>query len=245
MVHPGEPTALYHLYDASERLLYVGISRNPENRWGQHARQKYWWPAVARRTVEWCDSRAAAQSAEATAIEREQPLYDDSSRQGAGWNVPTTRDPQEATDVARATAFIEEDIRTCVFPVWSQLPSRAELATRYALSRTAVDSALWSTTSVTPLGRSWFVCGTEKFPTEEHRRHGKVYALALLHFGDSPFTAHELVERTRVGRATVASEMRRWQDADLVSVRGEPRRGPQARFVLHHDASFETAKAGS
>lgn len=31
-----ERTALYRLYDAGDRLLYIGISNNPEARWARH-----------------------------------------------------------------------------------------------------------------------------------------------------------------------------------------------------------------
>ena len=43
-----EPTAVYRFYDEADRLLYVGISRNPAARWAQHAVEKKWWPRVDR-----------------------------------------------------------------------------------------------------------------------------------------------------------------------------------------------------
>ncbi|MEV4861462.1 type II toxin-antitoxin system prevent-host-death family antitoxin [Streptomyces ossamyceticus] len=69
------PTALYRLYDAAERLLYVGISTQPETRWTQHAADKPWWSLVRRRTVEWHPDREAAEKAERSAVQAEEPLY--------------------------------------------------------------------------------------------------------------------------------------------------------------------------
>lgn len=69
------PTALYRLYDAAERLLYVGISTQPETRWTQHATDKPWWSLVRRRAVEWHPDRAAAEGAERSAVQTEEPLY--------------------------------------------------------------------------------------------------------------------------------------------------------------------------
>lgn len=68
-------TALYRLFDAQGRLLYVGIAFNPRDRWRGHCSTKSWWQQVDRREVEWHDSRSEAQIAEAAAITEERPLY--------------------------------------------------------------------------------------------------------------------------------------------------------------------------
>lgn len=68
-------TALYRFYDADERLLYVGIANNPEQRWKAHARTADWWPQAARKSVEWFDSRPAAAAAETRAISAEAPTH--------------------------------------------------------------------------------------------------------------------------------------------------------------------------
>lgn len=75
-IHADEPTALYRLYDANDRLLYIGIARHPKFRWEQHANDKPWWHLVARKTVEWCDDRSSALNAERGATAEEKPLYD-------------------------------------------------------------------------------------------------------------------------------------------------------------------------
>lgn len=69
------PTSLYRLYDADDRLLYVGISYNYWTRFGQHEGGKAWWRDVTRTTVEHFASREAALDAERQAIVDEEPLH--------------------------------------------------------------------------------------------------------------------------------------------------------------------------
>ena len=73
----GAPTrtALYRLLAANGRLLYVGISGNPDFRWGQHSTSKTWWPEVADRKIEWFPTREEAAGAEIVAIKEERPLH--------------------------------------------------------------------------------------------------------------------------------------------------------------------------
>ncbi|MET4670788.1 GntR family transcriptional regulator [Streptomyces sp. PvR018] len=72
---PPERTALYRLYGTDERLLYIGISNNPEARWERHKMFRAWWPDVARSRVEWLPSRDAAFAAEEIAIRAEAPRF--------------------------------------------------------------------------------------------------------------------------------------------------------------------------
>jgi hypothetical protein len=73
----NQRTALYRLYDADGVLLYVGITKNTEQRWAAHKKYKSWWPKVARRGVAWLDSRPSALLAEHIAIISEHPLHND------------------------------------------------------------------------------------------------------------------------------------------------------------------------
>lgn len=68
-------TALYRLYDESGRLLYVGITRNPEARFAQHRADKPWWDMVARKDIEWYDKRVNALAAEEIAIKVKDPMF--------------------------------------------------------------------------------------------------------------------------------------------------------------------------
>jgi predicted GIY-YIG superfamily endonuclease len=70
----AERTALYRFYDSDDELLYVGISRDPAERWKQH-RDKPWWREVAMRVIEWHDDRVTAERAERKAIRSEGPRY--------------------------------------------------------------------------------------------------------------------------------------------------------------------------
>jgi hypothetical protein len=79
----NEQTALYRLYRADGLLLYVGITDNPPERWRSHASLKPWWPEVARRDVEWFNTRAAALDAESRAILGEDPLHNIRGRGGS------------------------------------------------------------------------------------------------------------------------------------------------------------------
>lgn len=69
------PTALYRLFSGRGRLLYVGITGDIRGRLARHAREKPWWPDVARKTVEWHLTREDAAAAELAAIRTENPVY--------------------------------------------------------------------------------------------------------------------------------------------------------------------------
>jgi predicted GIY-YIG superfamily endonuclease len=71
----NERTALYRLFDAKGRLLYVGISRDPSFRWKQHRGDKGWWPLVVDKRVTWYATRMLALQAEALAIHTEAPIH--------------------------------------------------------------------------------------------------------------------------------------------------------------------------
>lgn len=73
MKHPGR-TEIYRLYDADDRLLYVGIAYSAHHRLMGHV-CKPWWPDVARKVIGHHRTREAALRAEARAIRRERPIY--------------------------------------------------------------------------------------------------------------------------------------------------------------------------
>jgi predicted GIY-YIG superfamily endonuclease len=71
----SQRAALYRLFDAKGRLLYVGISLDPAARWKQHRGDKQWWPEVIDKQVIWYDTRILALQAEAMAIRDELPIH--------------------------------------------------------------------------------------------------------------------------------------------------------------------------
>ncbi|MGW2937646.1 GIY-YIG nuclease family protein [Streptomyces sp. NPDC001156] len=88
-------TALYRFYDKGGALLYVGITANVESRFADHERNKEWWPQVAKKTIEWFDTRPPARAAEVQAILDERPAYNvNSSPWAAG---PRELEPAERT----------------------------------------------------------------------------------------------------------------------------------------------------
>ena len=76
-----EKTAVYRFYDGEGRLLYVGVTKEPEVRFDTHKRERAetWWPLAVRHTIEWFDDRQAAAQAEVDAITNEAPLHNVSS----------------------------------------------------------------------------------------------------------------------------------------------------------------------
>lgn len=66
--------AVYRLFDADDRLLYVGISSRAARRFDEHS-VKRWFPLVVKITLEWHDTEAAAHVAERRAIATERPRY--------------------------------------------------------------------------------------------------------------------------------------------------------------------------
>ncbi|MFF9197319.1 hypothetical protein ACF09L_19135 [Streptomyces sp. NPDC014779] len=81
MVHPGvqpkgtDETAVYRLFDVDDRLLYVGMGRNPMGRWASHAELHPWWPNVVRFEVAWYSTRREAAAEERRALKEEVTLH--------------------------------------------------------------------------------------------------------------------------------------------------------------------------
>jgi predicted GIY-YIG superfamily endonuclease len=76
MPEASQRTALYRLYDADGRLLYVGITTDPKTRFASHATYKSWWGQVARKDVTWLQGTwREALVTEAAAIRMERPKF--------------------------------------------------------------------------------------------------------------------------------------------------------------------------
>lgn len=59
-------TYVYLMQDADGRVLYVGVTGNPVERWRRHAQRKPWWSQVARIEFE-----TLLRNSDALALERE------------------------------------------------------------------------------------------------------------------------------------------------------------------------------
>jgi predicted GIY-YIG superfamily endonuclease len=66
---------LYRHYDKDGRLLYVGVSDNPDKRLKKHRYASRWSALIERMEVQKFESLKGALEAEKTAIKEEQPLY--------------------------------------------------------------------------------------------------------------------------------------------------------------------------
>jgi predicted GIY-YIG superfamily endonuclease len=70
-----DETWLYRLYRKDGTLLYVGITKDWNQRVKQHRRQQPWWGDVDAVFKQLFASRAAAEAAEAAAIQTENPAH--------------------------------------------------------------------------------------------------------------------------------------------------------------------------
>lgn len=68
------PVAVYRVFDAYGRLLYVGRSTNPLLRMGDHAKRA-WTTQIARIEATWFDEIDAAAEEERRAIASERPMW--------------------------------------------------------------------------------------------------------------------------------------------------------------------------
>ncbi|WDZ87172.1 hypothetical protein [Micromonospora cathayae] len=71
------PTCLYRFFDRAGRLLYIGITVNPQSRFAAHSDDKPWWPEVdhSRTRLVWFDTRPEAEKVELIAVRDERPLH--------------------------------------------------------------------------------------------------------------------------------------------------------------------------
>jgi predicted GIY-YIG superfamily endonuclease len=67
--------SIYRFFDASGRLLYVGITFNIVSRWAKHRRKQPWWSEVRRARVTCFQGDGIARQHELEAIVKENPVY--------------------------------------------------------------------------------------------------------------------------------------------------------------------------
>jgi prevent-host-death family protein len=113
----SKPAAVYRFWDASDTLLYIGMTEDPDTRFGNHESRKAWWPDVARKTIEWHDTRELAEAAENEAIRTEHALYNVT---GSPWAPkPRKLDEHEVT-ISEARANLTEIIEKVR---WARTPA--------------------------------------------------------------------------------------------------------------------------
>lgn len=78
MPSPARPAArrhvVYRMFNTEGELLYVGMSRNPARRFGDHSARD-WFRLVDGITLEWYPTFEAARASELQAIKTERPRY--------------------------------------------------------------------------------------------------------------------------------------------------------------------------
>lgn len=134
-------TALYRLYDAEDRLLYLGITVNVKQRLPQHAMTKFWWHLVVRTDVEWHPNRRAAEDAERIATVTERPIYDGSYRAFNGVKYKTgmrLRDPYWRPLAVK----IYREIEAGDYALGEALPDEKAIAAKYEVSTISVAAAI-------------------------------------------------------------------------------------------------------
>lgn len=105
---------LYRHFDATGRLLYVGMSLNAIARLVKHREESHWFNQITRVEIEWHKSREHAAYAEAIAIRDEEPLYNIAK--------PVPRDPDAPLPAPSLllerpeTNLILEALRNCPEP---------------------------------------------------------------------------------------------------------------------------------
>lgn len=125
----NQPHALYRFFDASDDLLYVGVTANPGARWPKHASGKPWWTEVSRVQVENYTDRPSVLAAEKAAIQTEAPRYNVMHKSRSG--VPTASSERAPDSVVALglrdgqcpVGFVEswgdDWIRLDLFSFWS------------------------------------------------------------------------------------------------------------------------------
>lgn len=66
---------LYRCFNRKKRLLYVGMTNNPEDRFKHHRANKPWWKYVDHITLQELPTRKALIAAESIAIQTENPKF--------------------------------------------------------------------------------------------------------------------------------------------------------------------------
>ncbi|WP_062215801.1 GIY-YIG nuclease family protein [Streptomyces sp. NBRC 109706] len=143
MPRSSERTALYRFYDERDRLLYVGISKDPDQRWREHQQLSPWSRQISRREVEWLTSRRTAEVAEVAAIKSERPAHNnrdnfETAQLGNDW--PSLAGIKRGKADALAE-LIRQEIRSARWRPGQKTPSREVMAAAVGVSLSTAETA--------------------------------------------------------------------------------------------------------
>jgi predicted GIY-YIG superfamily endonuclease len=128
-------TAVYRLYGSDRRLLYVGISTNPDRRWYEHSLEKMWWHLVTEKQVSWHENREQALIVEEEVERRENPRFGDTHRLGSGWRRSGRKeDPALQAQMSELVQRLAKDISAGQHPGGCKMPSARKLAEAHGVS---------------------------------------------------------------------------------------------------------------
>ncbi|WP_392971102.1 hypothetical protein [Streptomyces sp. LN245] len=153
-----ERTALYRLYDAEHDLLYIGISRKPDERFKAHDHTHPWWHLVKYVDLTWFECFTAASQAEKGAQLSERPPYNGMGHTGLGWDIPALRydDTADRADIRqRLLAELKSGLHLPGKRLWPFSVSR-----EYGYSRNSTHSAMGELAQkrfLEPSGRTFIV----------------------------------------------------------------------------------------
>lgn len=116
-------TAIYRHYDKDDRLLYLGISKEPFVRMHAHQQVATWVDDVARMTIEWVETRERAFELEKQYIIAELPLWNGTHNPRNA--KPTKAKPQVQTKTA---APAKEKVKHFPISLWMSANDKAGLA---------------------------------------------------------------------------------------------------------------------
>jgi len=183
-VDSPERTALYRLYNASGDLLYIGVSRHPEQRLAEHRTgpDRFRWIAeVARRGIEWHPSRSEALAAEKGAIQVEQPRYNGTYNYDDA-PLPTDWRPVGATGKSAAVAHLmRTEIETARWKPKQRIPELRLLAAVAGVAERTVGVAIKTLKTEGLLesraGHGLFVAadGSWTVPASKHANDGRLF----------------------------------------------------------------------
>lgn len=159
MPNPPDNTALYRLYDAEHDLLYIGISRTPEERFKAHAHERNWWHLVRYVDLTWFTSYPAARAAEIAAHLAERPPLNGMANIGE-WSFPALPYDDSAerrTVISTLLAELQAGTHDPGAHLWP-----FHICNRLGYSRSTVTTAMGHLAQEGYLrasGRTFIVCG--------------------------------------------------------------------------------------
>ncbi|QGZ53336.1 hypothetical protein GPZ77_34465 (plasmid) [Streptomyces sp. QHH-9511] len=212
---PETRAAVYRFWDADDRLLYLGMTHDIDERWKTHERLQPWWLDVVKRNVTWYETRSEAAAVEKAALLAEDPKYDGSGNRG----ITPQRGERLAFETARATEAVETDLERGTYPQWSILPPYGELSSTYRIPVVAITAALTTMAHRGLLTKIWemhAVARHDELPRQPRNRQDLVHLLISRMYGDDTFTLTEATQAVGLTRGTMAKHLRKLEDSDHV-----------------------------